>query len=82
MSYIPKENPFGLKQTASEKKETKKETKKPVKKDYPICQNGLRKSSLGLKLISLTVLKNQNKSLAEIKVKSKKTQERHNPIRQ
>lgn len=75
LSNISRTNPFNLKRTATQKKEVKKETKKPVKKDYPICEKASRKSSLSLKLISLTILKNPNKSLAEIKVKSKKETE-------
>ena len=43
-----------------------------MKKDYPICEHARRKSSLGVDLISLTVLKNPKKSLAEVKLKRKK----------
>ncbi len=75
ISSIARSNPFDLKKTATEKKVAKKEVKKPIKKDYPICENASRKSSLSLKLISLTVLKNPKKSLAEVKVKSKKETE-------
>mgnify|MGYP005646277025 CR=1 FL=1 len=72
---ISRNNPLNLKNSASEKKIVKKEKKKSLKKDYPICESSSKKSSLSLKLISLTVLKNPKKSLAEIKVKSKKTPE-------
>ena len=65
-------NNFDLKSSSLAKKEIKKEKKKEIKKDYPICEDARRKTSLGIDLISLTVLKNPKKSLAEVKLKRKK----------